>query len=410
MKNYKNDFPIFKTKVNGKPLVYLDSAGTSQKPKAVVDAIVDYYYSYNANVRRGIYPMAEKATAKVEDVRKKIAKFINARHAEEIIFVRNSTEAINLVMNTWASQYIGKGDTIVTTIMEHHSNFVPWQQLALEKNAQLEVIDIDTNFQLRFNRSQFSIRQLAEAKILAISHVSNVLGTINPIKEIIKAVRQVNPKILVVVDGAQAVPHMKVDMQDLDADFYVFSGHKMLASTGIGVLYGKKKLLEDMHPFLFGSDMISQVSIQKTTFDAIPGKFEAGTPDIAGIMSMGVAIDYLQDIGMKRIRDHEQEITAYALEKMQVVEGMKVFGPQRATDRGGVISFTLDGIHPHDVAQYLGDRGICIRAGHHCAMPLHTRLELTATSRISFYLYNDQSDVDYAIKKLSELTKIFAKS
>lgn len=393
MKQYKNDFPIFQ---KNKKLVYLDSAATSQKPKIVLDAITDYYENYNANVRRGLYAIAEKATARVEEVRKQVAGFINAKDPSEIIFVRNATEAINLVAYSYTLPNLSKEDVIATTIMEHHSNFVPWQQLAQVVGCRFGVVDIGENFQSNPN--------VQKAKILAIAHVSNVLGIINPIKEIIKKVREVNPNIKILVDAAQSVPHMKVDVQDLDCDFLVFSGHKMMASTGIGVMYGKKALLEQMQPFLYGGDIIKEVSVEKTTFADPPYKFEAGTPDIAGIVSLGAAIEYLESVGMDTVRNHELGIMNYAWEKMKKIDGIKIYGPN---DRGGVISFNLDGIHAHDVAQVLGDMNICIRAGHHCTMPLHKRLGISASARVSFYIYNDEEDVDKFIKGLKKVKKIF---
>lgn len=395
----KKDFPIFKQKINGKQLVYLDSAATSQKPKVVLDAIRDYYETYNANVRRGLYPLSEKATAKVEQVRAKVARFINAKDPSEIIFVRNATEAINLVVSSFASHNIKRGDRVVTTIMEHHSNFVPWQQVALQKGAEFGVVDIGDNFQSNAN--------FKKAKLLAITHVSNVLGTINPIREIIRTARKKNPDVVVIVDGAQAVPHMRVDVQELNADFYAFSGHKMLAATGIGVLYGRRELLDSMQPFLFGGEMIREVRIDETTFADPPHKFEAGTPDIAGIVSLGAAIDYLESIGMDTIRKHELGIMHYALEQLKQIDGVTIYGPSDLQKRGGVIAFNREGVHAHDVAQVLGDMGICIRSGHHCAMPLHKRLGISASARVSFYLYNDESDVDAFIEGIKKVKKLF---
>lgn len=406
MKDYKKDFPIFR---NNKNLIYLDSAATSQKPQVVIDAIKNYYETYNSNVRRGLYPIAEKATQKVEKVRRQVAKFINAKYLEEIIFVRNTTEAINLVAYAFGRNYVQKGDSIATTIMEHHSNFVPWQQLALEKKAKFEVIDIDENFQFPSAswRTNFqSNLNVQKTKLLAITHVSNVLGSINPIKEIIQTVRKKNPQIKILVDGAQAVPHMRVDVQDLDCDFLAFSGHKMMAETGIGVLYGKKKLLEEMNPFLFGGEMVREVDVWKTTFANIPFKFEAGTPDIAGIISLGEAIEYLNRTGIESVQKREEELTRYCLEKMKRIDGLTICGPKKG-ERAGIISFTLNGVHPHDIAQILGDRGICIRAGHHCAMPLHKKLGLAATARVSFYLYNDEEDIDRLIEGIKKVKKIF---
>lgn len=396
MKSYKNDFPILQ---NNPGLVYLDSAATSQKPKAVIDAIREYYEKYNANVRRGLYPIAEKATEKVEEVRKQVAKFINAKNAEEIIFVRNATEAINLVVYAFASHNIKEGDSITTTIMEHHSNFVPWQQLCLQKKAKLQVIDIDNNFQSNLD--------FQNAKFLAITHVSNVLGAINPIKEIIKQVKSINPHIKVLVDAAQSVPHMKVDVQELDCDFLAFSGHKMMAATGIGVLYGKKALLEQMPPFLYGGEMIKEVSIEKTTFTDLPYKFEAGTPDIAGIVSLGAAIDYLETVGMNTVMNHELGIMNYAIEQLKELSGITIYGPSDTKDRLGIVSFNLDRVHAHDVAQVLGEMNICIRSGHHCTMPLHKRLGIPASARVSFYIYNDESDVDKFIEGIKKVKKIF---
>lgn len=399
----KKDFPIFR---NNKNLVYLDSAATSQKPKVVIDAIGNYYQNYNSNVRRGLYPIAEKATQEVELARKKVAKFINAKYEEEIIFVRNTTEAINLVAHTWGRENIQKGDAVLTTIMEHHSNFVPWQRLASEKNAKLEVLDIDNDFQLPIYNFQ-SNPNVQKSKILAITQVSNVLGTINPIKEIIKKVRKINPNILVLVDAAQSVPHMKVDVQNLDCDFLAFSGHKMMAGTGIGVLYGKKELLEKMKPFLYGGEMIREVTVESTKFSELPSKFEAGTPDIAGIISLGAAIDYLEKVGMKNIQNHEQKLTAYCLGKMEKIKGLTVYCPKNIKERSGVISFNVNGIHPHDVAQIMSDRNICVRAGHHCTMPLHERLGIQGSVRASFYLYNDKKDVDKLIEGIKRVKKIF---
>lgn len=407
----KKDFPIFQNNPN---LVYLDSAATSQKPKVVLDAIMDYYQNYNANVKRGIYPIAEKTTAKVEEARAKVARFINAKHAEEIIFVRNATEAINLVAysmsSTSASWRIKRGDTIATTIMEHHSNFVPWQQIAKIKRAELEVVDFGENFQFQpfdFAQGKISNFNIKKAKILAITHVSNVLGTINPLKKIIHELKSINPELIVLVDAAQSIPHMKVDVQELDCDFLVFSGHKMMAATGIGVLFGKKALLSKMQPFLYGGEMIREVTVEKTTFADLPHKFEAGTPDIAGIISLGAAIEYLNTTGINNVRKHGETLTVYALQKMEKIPGITIYGSKDPKERGGVIAFNLKGIHPHDIAQILGDNGICIRAGHHCAMLLHKRLGITASARISFYLYNDEQDVDVFIEGLKKVQKIF---
>lgn len=405
MKNYKQDFPIFQNKINGKELIYLDSAATSQKPQIVLDALDEYYKTYNANVKRGIYPIAEKATAKVEEVRRKVAKFINAKHSKEIIFVRNTTEAINLVAYAWGKKNIKKGDVITISVMEHHSNFVPWQQLAFETGAVLNVLDIDETGNLDFKSQNSEL--LKRTEILAITHVSNVLGTINNIKEIKKQFLIHNSKFIILLDAAQSVPHMKVDVQDLGCDFLAFSGHKMMAGTGIGVLYGEKDLLSEMPPFLFGGEMIREVSIEKTTWADLPHKFEAGTPDIAGIVSLGAAIDYLENIGMDVVRQHEKELISYGLEQMKMIEGLTVYCLKDVEQRGGVIAFSLKGIHPHDIAQLLGDKGVCIRAGHHCTMPLHKRLGIAASARLSFSIYNDKNDIDVFINGLKEVKKIF---
>lgn len=400
MKNYKKDFPIF----NNKSLVYLDSAATSQKPQIVIDAIRDYYENYNSNVRRGLYRIAEKATEKVEETRVKVAKFINAKDPSEIIFTRNTTEAINLVSYSM-SQNIKRGNSVVSTIMEHHSNFVPWQQLVKNK-IDFKVLDFSQNYQFPITNFQ-SIFNSQKTKLLAITHVSNVLGVINPIREIIKEVKKINSKILVLVDAAQSVPHMKVDVQDLNCDFLAFSGHKMMAGTGIGVLYGKKEVLSKMQPFLYGSDMIKEVAVKTSAFLDIPNKFEAGTPDICGIISLGKAVDYLENIGMENVRKHEGELTRYCLNELEKIKDIAVYGPKNLDIRLGVISFNIKKIHPHDMAQILGDMALCIRAGHHCAMPLHKKLGISASARVSFYLYNDDKDIDRFIKGIKKVQRIF---
>ncbi|MDP3987829.1 MAG: cysteine desulfurase [Candidatus Levybacteria bacterium] len=402
MRNYKKDFPIF----NNKNLVYLDSAATSQKPKVVIDAISDYYKNYNANVHRGLYPISEKATQEVEEAREKIAKFINAKIPAEIIFTKNTTEAINLVAYS-TSQNIKRGDVLLTTIMEHHSNFVPWQKLAKQKGARFEVLEFDKDYKFKVQSSKFKVT-IQSSKLLAITQVSNVLGVINPIKEIIKQVRLINPQIKIIVDGAQSVPHMKVDVQELDCDFLAFSGHKMLAATGIGVLFGKKEILEKMEPFMFGGGMVKSVDVKETEFADLPYKFEAGTPDISGIISLGVAIDYLEKVGLDNIQKHEQYLAWYCLEKMEKIKGLTIYGRSNSENKIGVIAFNIKGIHAHDVAQILGDMGICVRAGHHCAMPLHQKLGISATIRASFYIYNEKSDVDSLIEGIKKVKKIFS--
>lgn len=414
MKTYKKDFPIFQ---KNKSLVYLDSAATSQKPKDVIDSIKDFYENYNANVRRGLYPIAERASQKVEQVRKKVARFINAKDVSEIIFVRNTTEAINLAAYS-VLQNIRRGDIVFSTITEHHSNFVPWQQICRMKKANFEVIDINNNFQ--FSISPFDLAQdknfkspqnLKRGKILAITHASNVLGIVNPISEIIKEVKKINPDIKILVDAAQSIPHMKVDVQALDCEFLAFSGHKMMAGTGIGVLYVKKEVLAKLEPFLFGGEMVREVTLEKTTFDNLPFRFEAGTPDISGIISLGVAIDYLEEVGMDNVFSHEKKLTEYCFDEMKKIKGIKLLNDQytciQGIEKSGIISFNIEGVHPHDVAQVLGDINICIRAGHHCAMPLHKRLGLESSARASFYIYNDEEDVDKFIGGLKKVKKIF---
>lgn len=400
MKSKKADFPILKQKVNGNLLTYLDSAATSQKPQVVIDALSEYYKKYNSNVRRALYPIAERATEEVENVREVVAHFLNARSRNEIVFVRNTTEAINLVASglTYA---ISKNDTITTTILEHHSNFVPWQMLAGRTGAWFEVLDVDEKYNL-------TLPDFSKTAILAITHVSNVLGTINNIKKIIKKARKENPEIIVIVDAAQSVPHMQVDVRDLDCDFLAFSGHKTYAGMGVGVLYGKSKRLETLSPFLFGGEMIDEVHIEKTTFQKPPFKFEAGTPAVSDIITLGTAIEYMQKIGIKNIHEFEVQLVEYAFERLSERSEVKIIGPQDPSKRSTVLSFVLDGIHAHDVAQILGDMGVCIRAGHHCCMPLHRRLGIAASCRISIAYYNEKKDIDRLVKGLEIVTKTFS--
>ncbi|MBI2029569.1 cysteine desulfurase [Candidatus Gottesmanbacteria bacterium] len=398
MINIKSDFPIFRGQ---KDLVYLDSTATTLKSQSVINAVSDYYSNYSANVFRGVYKISEKATEEYEKAREKVANFIGAK-VEEIIFLRNTTEALNLIYYSWAQNYIKKGDVVLTSIMEHHSNFVPWQQLCKQKGAEFKIFDIDENGKLILHKSL-----LTNVKLLALTHVSNVLGTINPVKEIIKQVRLANPNCVVVVDGAQAVPHMKINVVDLDCDFYCFSGHKMLGPTGIGVLWGKKILLDGMTPFNYGGEMISRVTVEKTDFKQIPYKFEAGTPHIAGAIALGTAIDYLSKIGMDKVRKHEIEITDYALKELSKVDKLKIYGPTLAVERGGVIAFTIEGIHPHDIAQILDSENICIRSGNQCAMPLHQKLGIAASARASFYIYTTKNDIDKLVLGLKKVIWTF---
>ena len=401
----REDFPILKRQVNDKPLVYFDNAATSQKPNSVIDAINRYYRHYNANIHRGIHKLAEEATVAHEEAREKVAKFINAKQIGEIIFTRNATEALNLVAYSWGRANVGKGDKIVLTIMEHHSNIVPWQLLAQEKGATVEFVKIDDNGELR----EDEVHELIDdsTKIVCVTQASNVLGTINPVKDIGRVAHRFGALFL--VDTAQSVPHMPVDVQDIDCDFAAFSGHKMLGPTGIGVLYGKAEKLEGMPPFLGGGEMIREVHTTGASWKDLPYKFEAGTPNISGAIGLGAAVDYLHGIGMVNVLDHEKEITRYALGRMKEVEGLEIYGPMNVDHRVGVVSFNLGDIHAHDLASILDEDGIAIRSGHHCAQPLMEFLQIPATSRASFYIYNTKEEVDVLIEGLEKARKIFAR-
>ncbi len=404
IKKIKTDFPILNREVRpGTKLVYLDSTATAQKPSIVIDSMKQYYEMSNANIHRGIHHLAEEATSMYEMARQKIARFIHARSSKEIIFTRNATESINLVAQTWGRKFLQSGDLIILTEMEHHSNLVPWQMLAEEKNLELDFIAVTNNGELDLTTYDRLLEK--NPKLVAFTHMSNVLGTINPAKEMIQKAHDAGA--LVLVDGAQSVPHFSVDVTDLNADFYVFSAHKMVGPTGIGVLYGKEKLLDEMPPFLGGGDMIKKVHLRSFKANDLPHKFEAGTPAIAEAIGFGKAVDYLSSIGMENIAEHEKKITQYALQKLQDVENLKIFCPN-ITERGGVISFELGFVHPHDVAQVLDHYGIAVRAGHHCAMPLHDKFGLPATSRASFYLYNDYEDVDLLVIGLQHVNEMFA--
>jgi cysteine desulfurase/selenocysteine lyase len=401
----RDDFPILKRQVNDKPLVYFDNAATSQKPNVVIDAIDRYYREYNANIHRGIHKLAEEATLAYEGARENIAKFVNAKRAEEIVFTRNATEAINLVAYSWGRANIGKGDKIVLTIMEHHSNIVPWQLLAEEKDAKVEFVKIDERGELRQDEVQELIDE--KTKLVCVTHASNVLGTINPVKEIGRVAHRYGALLL--IDAAQSVPHLTVDVSEIDCDFAAFSGHKMLGPTGIGVLYGKSEQLQNMPPFLGGGEMIREVHTTGASWKDLPYKFEAGTPDIAGAIGLGAAVDYLRGIGMRNVHDYEKEITSYALERMKQVDGVVIYGPTEMARRVGVLSFNLGDIHPHDLASILDEEGIAIRSGHHCAQPLMEFLELPATSRASFYIYNTKEEVDVFVNALEKARKLFAR-
>jgi len=399
----KGDFPFLGRKVNGKHLVYLDSAATTQKPRAVLDALDDYYRNHNANVHRGLHTLAEEATAAFEATRDKIAEFIGGVEREEIIYTRNATEAINMVALSWGRQNIKQGDRIVITQMEHHANLVPWMVLAKQAGAELEYIPIDDSGYLRLGRINEIID--SNTKLVAITHMSNVLGTINPVEEIIHAAHQRGAKVL--VDGAQSVPHMPVDVRAMDADFMAFSAHKMLGPTGLGVLYAKRELLEDMDPVFYGGEMISSVKFDSATWADLPWKFEAGTPNIAGAVTFAPALDYLKKLGMNEVRKHEIELTAYALEKLSHLDRIRIFGPKNPMHRGGAISFIDRDVHPHDLAQFLDSQGIAVRAGHHCAQPLGRLLGAPSTARASFYIYNDTDDIDRLIEALEGAGRYF---
>lgn len=405
----KKDFPIFKKYPN---LVYLDSASTSLKPKQVVAKLVEYYQEYPANIKRGIYKISEKATEEYEKSREAIAKFINAK-TDEVIFTRGTTESVNLIAYALGREIVDRGDEVIVTIQDHHSNFVPWQQLAFEVGADFKVINIDSQGYLDLGKNLKDLDRVItkRTKILTLPYVSNVLGTINPIREITRAAKKINPKIIIVVDAAQAVPHMQVDVRELNCDFLAFSGHKMLGPTGIGVLWGKRELLQDMFPFQYGGEMIREVKIEKTIFLDPPDKFEAGTPPIAEAIALKSAIEYLEDIGMSSIRKHEEQLIAFSLKKLQEEFGnqIKIYGPRKIQSRGGVVSFSINGIHPHDMATILDEDNIAIRAGHHCTMPLHQALGIVASLRASFYLYNSKEDIEKIILSLKKATKLFKK-
>ncbi|WP_322807095.1 cysteine desulfurase [Thermanaerothrix sp.] len=397
------DFPILQREVRpGVKLVYLDSTATAQKPLAVIEAMDKYYRWSNANIHRGVHTLGEEATALYEAARQRVARFINARKTREIVFTRNTTEAINLVAYSWGRSQLRPGDLIVLTEMEHHSNLVPWQILAVEKELRLEFVPVTEDGYLDLATYQRLLDQ--NPRLVAFTHMSNVLGTINPVAQMVELAHQVGA--LVLVDGAQSVPHMRIDVQALGVDFLAFSAHKMLGPTGIGVLYAREDLLEQMPPFLGGGDMIKKVQLRSFVPNEVPYKFEAGTPAIAEAVGFAAAIDYLEDVGMEAIATHERELVAYALERLATIPGLKVYGPP-AEHRGGVVSFSIDGVHPHDVAQILDREGIAVRAGHHCAMPLHEKLGVTATTRASFYLYNTLDEVERLVEAVRKVQTIF---
>ena len=396
------DFPILKLAVAGKPLVYLDNAASSQMPQPVIDRLVRYQTSEHANIHRAVHYLSETATTAYEAARVKLQRFINAREAREVIFTSGTTDGINLVMHGWGRKFIEAGDEIILTVLEHHSNIVPWQMLALEKGARIRVVPINDAGELLVDEFEALFNE--RTRLVSIGHVSNALGSINPVKQMIAFAHARGVPVL--VDGAQAVPHLVIDVQDLDCDFYAFSGHKMCGPTGIGILYGRAALLEAMQPFKGGGDMIHTVTFEKTTYNAIPNKFEAGTPPIAAAIGLGAAVDYLSSIGMQTIAAHEHALLRHATERLGALPGVRLIGTAR--DKAAVLSFALQGIHPHDVGTLLNQEGVAVRTGHHCAQPLMNRLGVVATSRASFALYNTLDDVDALIAGVRSVQKVFA--
>lgn len=401
----RKDFPILQRKVrNNKPLVYLDNAATTQKPIQVINAISDFYTNHNSNIHRAVHALAEEATEAYETTRDKVAQFLNIKDRQEIVFVRGTTEAINLVAYAWGRQNVNKDDIVVTTEYEHHSNIVPWQLLTHEKLAKLEYVGINDDGQLILDQLDGYL-ETGKVKLVTVSQMSNVLGTISDVSEIIRRCKKAGVRVL--IDGAQSVPHMKVDLSQLGCDFFAFSAHKMLGPTGVGVLWAKKELLEQMVPFHGGGDMIREVHKYETTWNDLPYKFEAGTPNIADVIGFSAAIDYLNNLGMDYVRQHEVELTKYALEKLSQIKGIRLYGTKDISKRGGVISFNFADIHPHDLATIIDEDGIAIRSGHHCAQVLMEKLDVAATSRASFYIYNTKEEVDILINSLGRAARLF---
>jgi cysteine desulfurase/selenocysteine lyase len=397
------DFPLLAREINGKPLVYLDSGATSQKPASVIEAIDSYYRHSNANIHRAVYDLGEESTALYEGAKQRVADFIGGKF-EETIFTRNVTEAINLVRYTWGRQNVGAGDVVLITKMEHHSNIVPWQLLCQEQGAKLEYLTVDDDGKLSLDELDTKLAG-GRVKLVGVTHVSNVLGTINPVAEIARRAHAAGAKVL--VDGAQAVPQLPVDVKDVGADFYGFTGHKMLGPNGIGVLWARRELLEEMPPFLGGGDMIRTVEDDHSTWNELPWKFEAGTSSIADGVGLGAAVDYLSGLGMNAVRAHEQDLTTYAFDRLAEVPGVKIHGPSSPAERGGIVSFELEGVHPHDIAEISNRDAVCIRAGHHCAQPLMRVLGVPATARASFGVYNMRDDVDRLVESLLKARSIF---
>lgn len=400
----RSDFPILARQFGGRPLIYLDSGATSQKPQAVIDAVAAHLGERNANVHRGVYPLAQEADAAFEGARERIAAFTGA-DPRTTIFTKNVTEAINLVAYAWGRANVHEGDAVLVTQMEHHANLVPWQVLCRERGAELRYLEVDERGELSLDALDAELAR-GDVRLAAFAHVSNVLGTINPVAEMCARVRAAGAVSL--VDGAQAVPQMGVDVEQVGADFYAWTGHKALGPTGIGVLHGRRELLEEMEPFLTGGDMIASVDFQGATWNELPWKFEAGTPPVAEAVGLAAAVDYLSALGMDRVREHERSLTAYVLEELARVPGLRVVGPPEAENRGGLVSFTLEGIHPHDVAELCSREGVCIRAGHHCAQPLMRCLGVGATARASVGVYNDRADIDVLVSSLLAAREVFA--
>jgi len=403
LQKIRSDFPILNQKVNDEPLVYLDNAATSQKPNQIIDEMVRYYKNDNANVHRSVHTLGERATEEYEAARQKVQKFINAKETREVIFTKGATDSLNLVASTYGEEHIQAGDEIVITIMEHHSNLIPWQQLAIRKQATLKYIGLTKDGQLDMADAEKKITD--KTKIVAVTHVSNVLGVTNDVQRLAQIAHSHNA--VIIADGAQAIPHIKVDVQALNVDFYAFSGHKMLAPMGIGVLYGKSKLLNKMSPYQYGGEMIDFVEKHQSTWTDLPWKFEAGTQNVAGAIGLGKAIDYLTKIGMEKITQHEAELTAYLLPKLLEINGVEVYGPHDIAKHNGVIAFNIQGLHPHDVATALDMEGVAVRAGHHCAQPLMKYLGLVATVRASFYFYNTKADADKLLQAIAETKEFF---
>ena len=407
MKDIKKYFPIFKRQINGKEIIYLDSASTSQKPQQVIDTIVDFYSKYNSNVHRGIYTLSEEATALYEGAREKVAKFLGVGDSSEIIFTGNTNEAINLVAQGWVKKNLKAGDIVVLSEMEHHANIVPYLRLKQEIGIELFFIPMDEDYRLDYKKLLENNLDLSRVKFIALTHASNVLGTINPIGEIIKFLKENNIDAKVLIDGAQAVPHFKVDVLNLGCDFYAFSSHKVLGPSGVGVLWGKKELLLEMDPLFVGSHMISKVSKEKVVYADLPFKFEVGTGKLEGVVGLGAAIDYLNSLGLENILNHERQLVEYGLKKLAEVKGLTLYGPKNLENRLAIFSFNLKGVHAHDVAQILDREGICVRSGHHCAQVLMDVCKVPATVRASFYLYNSTEEIDKLINSLEKVKQVF---